>query len=92
MKLSISQFFKYLKIKRKINNKSDFTTNEITKINSELEYLLEKFNLHVVYNYHENSEYFDISTSKNSELLRPAYVDGNGIIYLKGHAQLSEEE
>ena len=111
MKLSISQFFKYLKIKRKINNKSDFTTNEITKIkislvdfhrklnllekdeiNNELEYLLEKFNLNVVYNFHENSEYFDISISKNSELLRPAYVDDNGIIYLKGHAQLSEEE
>ena len=111
MKLSISQFFKYLKIKKQISNKSELTSNEITKIkislvdfhrklnllekdeiNDELEYLLEKFNLQVVYNYQENSEYFDISVSKNNELLRPAYVDGNGIIYLKGHAQLLEEE
>ena len=39
-----------------------------------------------------NVDHQDISISKNSELLRPAYVDDNGTIYLKGHAQLSEEE
>ena len=45
MKLSISRFFKYLKIKRKINNKSDFTTNEITKIKISLVDFHRKLNL-----------------------------------------------
>ncbi len=111
MRLSISQYFKYLKIKRKIKSSDGLTSNEITKIKislvdfhrklnllekdeikNELEYLLEKFNLQVVYNFQENSDYFEISNSENSELLRPAYVDISGVVYLKGHAQLSEEE
>lgn len=61
-------------------------------IKIELDYLLEKFNLKIIEDFNKNEEFFDISESNETKLLRPAYIDNNGLIYLKGIAQISQEE
>jgi hypothetical protein len=48
--------------------------------------------LQIINNFKGNEDYFNISDSDKTELLRSAYVDRNGVIYLKGIAQISTEE
>lgn len=72
------------------HRKYDALSKENIKL--ELEYLLDKFGLQIIDNFIGNEDYFNISDSDKTELLRSAYVDRNGVIYLKGIAQISTEE
>lgn len=72
------------------HRKYDALSKENIKL--ELEYLLDKFGLQILDSFIGNEDYFNISDSNKTELLRPAYVDRNGVIYLKGIAQTSTEE
>ena len=62
------------------------------QLNNEIEYLLNAFNLQVIENFNEHPEYFELKKGKKTELLRPAYVDDNEIIFLKGIVETGEEE
>lgn len=62
------------------------------QLGNEIEYLLNAFNLKVVKDFITYPEYFEFKKGKKPDLLRPAYVDDNEVIFLKGIVEISEEE
>lgn len=62
------------------------------QLNNEIEYLLNAFNLQVIKDFKEYPQYFELKKGIKTELLRPAYVDENEIVFLKGIVETVEEE
>ena len=59
---------------------------------NEIEYLLNAFNLQVIKDFKKYPEFFELKKGNKTELLRPAYVDDNETVFLKGIVETSEEE
>lgn len=62
------------------------------QLGNEIEYLLNAFNLQVIKDFKKYPEYFEFKKGNKTDLMRPAYVDDNGIVFLKGIVETSQEE
>ena len=64
----------------------------LDELDNEIEYLLNAFNLQVIKDFKKYPEFFELKKGDKTELLRPAYVDDNEIVFLKVIVETSEEE
>ena len=62
------------------------------QLDNEIEYLLNAFNLQVIKDFKKYPEFFELKKGNKTELLRPAYVDDNETVFLKGIVEIFEEE